>query len=712
MPPDFLGPITGTDLVGNSLLVGEPPIGTPDENGFVEQQKFNVNRTLSATAPNKGGNTPLASGSNRFVNNPLSQNFNYIHGPKRTGQAETNNVGLPLILKENPSRSDLTKTPESQFGVPSFINPYAVLTMPTKYGSDNSPFASLIDDPTSPTKFSSPTYVVGRNGLQNVEPTVYNLVNTPPDGSNSDIPVLGAKMPYRYTDFLYCKYYGRIANNYLITLRRYPAPTFDNLGIPLTSEDGFSTSKQYDFKPIAQAVTWLGEETENKLSEIMGFDVILNWKQYESQVETYNGNEQDASAGPSMFQGAAKFLAILNGTLGGNMNSPYDQQNYNYDPYANGPYSHRVYGPVNVIAKTYKRDRGLDFKQTFNINFHYSLKSISGINPKAAMLDIMNNMLQLTYNNAAFWGGANRYFAQKPIYPFLGGKGGMNAWYRGDPLGFLTNVRQSLMGSDGTLSLIGKFFDDLSQDPISALKKLVTGGISVGMKIIGQGRAPDIVGMKALLTGEPVGEWHMVVGNPYSPTLMIGNLICTGAKFKFNDVIGADNFPTELKVTITLEHGRPRDMGDIASMFNEGEGRMYFAPMGNEEAFRSSAQFNSKNDNSWTKAQRTAATNKQVEIPNSLSKNIEVKQKNQSWASNNNATKIQFGSKNTGDARRFDDIVSIITSTTTQAGHDLAIKMGLASAMERGSSTSKLRSDYKAPVEKTNNAAGNATGNQ
>ena len=268
------------------------------------------------------------------------------------------------------------------------------------------------------------------------------------------------------------------------------------------------------------------------------------------------------------------------------------------------------------------------------------------------------------------------------------------------------------MGSDGTLSLIGKFFDDLSQDPISALKKLVTGGISVGMKIIGQGRAPDIVGMKALLTGEPVGEWHMVVGNPYSPTLMIGNLICTGAKFKFNDVIGADNFPTELKVTITLEHGRPRDMGDIASMFNEGEGRMYFAPMGNEEAFRSSAQFNSKNDNSWTKAQGTAATNKQVEIPNSLSKNIEVKQKNQSWASNNNATKIQFGSKNTGDARRFDDIVSIITSTTTQAGHDLAIKMGLASAMERGSSTSKLRSDYKAPVEKTNNAAGNATGNQ
>lgn len=128
MPPDFLGPITGTDLVGNSLLVGEPPIGTPDENGFVEQQKFNVNRTLSATAPNKGGNTPLASGSNRFVNNPLSQNFNYIHGPKRTGQAETNNVGLPLILKENPSRSDLTKTPENQFGVPSFINPYAVLS--------------------------------------------------------------------------------------------------------------------------------------------------------------------------------------------------------------------------------------------------------------------------------------------------------------------------------------------------------------------------------------------------------------------------------------------------------------------------------------------------------------------------------------------------------------------------------------------------------
>ncbi len=92
----------------------------------------------------------------------------------------------------------------------------------------------------------------------------------------------------------------------------------------------------------------------------------------------------------------------------------------------------------------------------------------------------------------------------------------------------------------------------------------------------------------------------MVVGNPYKPISMIGNLICTETKFQFNDVIGADNFPTELKVTITLEHGRPRDAGDIQSMFNDGQGRIYYPPKDFGDALNaSSSTKNSTNDTSW-----------------------------------------------------------------------------------------------------------------
>jgi hypothetical protein len=631
--------------------------------------------------------------------NPLLQNVMYDTLQFKT-DIKKNSVGLPMVKKENPSGSDLTSTPDLKFGVPSFINPYAVLTFPSKWeGSFTSGFNTIIDNPSSARKFSSPSYMSFDNGVENIEPSVFNLVNHPPDGS--DTGPGGAKMPYRYTDFLYCKYYGIIPNNFLVTLRRYPAPTYDNLDIPLPAtfkRDATNPNRgtvtfegsQYDFKPIAQAVTWLGEATGNKLSDILGFEVSMNWKLYESQVEVYNGNEQSANEGPDLLRGAGKLLAITRGVLGGDFNSANEERNYNYDPYANGPYSHRVYGPVNVISKTYKRDRGIDFKQSFNITFEYSLKSISGINPKAAMIDIMSNMLTLTYNNAAFWGGANRYFAQRPVYPFLGGKDGQNAWYRGDPLGFVGAVRKALTGPGGVLSEVSKFFEQLQQDPISALKSIAANGASVYMNILGSGRAPDIVGMKAILTGEPIGEWHMVVGNPYSPILKIGNLICTGAKFEFNDTLGADNFPTEMKVIVTLEHGRPRDAGDIQSMFNEGEGRTYYAPMGNKDVFYSSAQENSANTTTEKWSRRTAANielqqKPPAAVPTKKQQNVApAGTGTKTNATNNNAPNqnANVPAQGTGADLQFDKLGDDLSYPFNGKGHELAIKMGLASAGE------------------------------
>jgi hypothetical protein len=601
----------------------------------------------------------------------LDQSIVSIWAEKRTQNGITRNrVGLPLIAKEDPGNTLLTAEPSLKIGTPSIVNPYAIVSYPNKFGEG---YNAIIDDPNSPTKFSSSRasgqVLSWNNSVSNLEPTVFNLVNTPPDGSSS---WSDSKTPYRYTDFLYCKYYGKIPNNHLITLRRYPAPTFDNLAIPLTIEERNNPSgkEQNGFKPIAQAVTWLGEETENKMSEILGFEVLMNWKLYESQVETVPGNEQDAEDGPDIFNGAAKFLSILTGNVG----NPFDQKNSQYDPYSNGPYSHRVYGPVNVIAKTYKRDRGLDFKQSFSLNFHYSLKSIGNINPKAAMLDIMANMMQLTYNNAAFWGGANRYFAQKPIYPFIGGKEGMNAWYRGDPVGFSKAVGAQ-MGS--AIKEISKFFTDMLADPINELKKLAVGGSKLATNYFSKGRAPDIVAMKALLTGEPVGEWHMVVGNPYSPIMKVGNLICTSAKFQFNDTLGADNFPTELKVTVTLEHGRPRDKGDIESMFNDGEGRIYFAAKGMGDVFKSSAQENSKNDNSFggelSKRMQILAANRGASQVSPLGSNSPT-------SSKDNAMPYSSG---IGAENEFDKVVKNLSQPFLQDGHALAVKMGLMSAGPR-----------------------------
>ncbi len=73
---------------------------------------------------------------------------------------------------------------------------------------------------------------------------------------------------------------------------------------------------------------------------------------------------------------------------------------------------------------------------------------------------------------------------------------------------------------------------------------------------MGKGRAPNILAIKALLTGEPIGEWHMVVGNPFAPILKVGNLICTESKFQFNDIIGADNLPCSRVIVTFISVGK------------------------------------------------------------------------------------------------------------------------------------------------------------
>jgi hypothetical protein len=82
-----------------------------------------------------------------------------------------------------------------------------------------------------------------------------------------------------------------------------------------------------------------------------------------------------------------------------------------------------------------------------------------------------------------------------------------------------------------------------------------------------------------MLSGYPVGEWHLVVGNPLNPIAMIGNLVCTNVKINFNDDLGPDDFPTELTAIFNLSPGRQRHRGDWESMFNRGNGRLYLGQL-------------------------------------------------------------------------------------------------------------------------------------
>jgi hypothetical protein len=56
---------------------------------------------------------------------------------------------------------------------------------------------------------------------------------------------------------------------------------------------------------------------------------------------------------------------------------------------------------------------------------------------------------------------------------------------------------------------------------------------------------------------------------------MMGNMPVRKTTVQFNDVLGYDDFPTEIKFTVELEHCMPRDNAGIENIFNGAKGRFY-----------------------------------------------------------------------------------------------------------------------------------------
>jgi len=101
------------------------------------------------------------------------------------------------------------------------------------------------------------------------------------------------------------------------------------------------------------------------------------------------------------------------------------------------------------------------------------------------------------------------------------------------------------------------------------------------LNILAAGRASTLMqaplSFRSLLEGRPIGEWHMVIGNPMDPMAVVGNMVCTACEMKFGKELGADDFPKEVTFKVTLKHGKPRAKQDIESIFNLGGGPLSFS---------------------------------------------------------------------------------------------------------------------------------------
>ena len=275
-------------------------------------------------------------------------------------------------------------------------------------------------------------------------------------------------------------------------------------------------------------------------------------------------------------------------------------------------YGENVYGDVNVINKTKVRSRGLTYGGNFTLNFEYSLKSLKCVNPRVAMVDILSNFLILTGNYGAFWGGETRFYGQRSIAPQFGDPEKLrNGDFKGYFKSLISDVKSGFDNISHANGGNGSLWDGIKNLASGALQGLLGNLLGGNVGVAGAAKAPV-----ALLSGEPTGYWHVTIGNPLDPIAMMGNMAVTKTTVQFNDVLGYDDFPTEVKFTVELEHCMPRDNAAIENMFNAAKGRFYaftdagllksFTEVDNMGAFQpiTAAQRNQQMDTDFDKNSR------------------------------------------------------------------------------------------------------------
>jgi len=375
---------------------------------------------------------------------------------------------------------------------------------------------------------------------------------------------------YDYSDFALAKYFGKIPNNMMITLRRFAFPAPDDIVSPV----GGSGEGQPQ-PDIARAVTWMSEESGNSIGEIIKFDTGYGWDDAEAEMQTLQSKRGARSGIVGKKINESTFLsAAANAANGVNaLDAITNEANAGFDSFKD-TYPNHVFGPLNVIKNVLVRKSGLSFNQEFTLKFEYELRDLNGANPKVLMLDQLSNILALTYSNAPFWGGGARYIGDGSVAKPLGDIAKLRA---GDYKGFLGSVVSDFTGKN-----TGNVFGDITEGfksflgeggPGKMLNQFLQGGLAQLFNTPQGGEAAA-----ALLSGDPTGQWHITIGNPLNPIAVIGNLACTGTNISFDGAMGVQDFPERMIVTITLKPGRPRDKAEIESMFNSGRGRFYLQP--------------------------------------------------------------------------------------------------------------------------------------
>lgn len=390
---------------------------------------------------------------------------------------------------------------------------------------------------------------------------------------------------YSYADFMYCKYLGRISNNYMVTLRRFPYPVDDY--ISSLGEGSSRTNKAYSTKntdSIGCMVTWMGTPG-NEMANILKYSVNMPFTESTAKPEQQVDIDADSGGGPlnqiaalfdptyqeQYMKGMAgnavnelfkKFAPKMSGYMG---DPPYRASDWN-----NHQLDTKVYGPVDTIKTTYMRSsEGLNFQQNLTLVFDYELRSYNGINPRQAMLDLLSSILNVTYSTGTFWGGGwrgggahqNNIFANLEIFKAQGGLPNFMSAFSKDTHTIADKFSQTIEDNGGIINTF--------KNALNTLGGMVVAGL------LNKAGRPQKQKTFSILSPAPIGFWHVTIGNPHHPIMSIGNMILKNTTIEHYGPLGLDDFPTGLKITCELTRGKSRDIRDIEKLYMKGNDRIY-----------------------------------------------------------------------------------------------------------------------------------------
>lgn len=488
---------------------------------------------------------------------------------------------------------------------------------------DNSKLKMVYASTSSAPSMFNPLYGVNTVGLLRNIP----LLNDATDGYDKNIDdcsirtlcalskdknsPLGMER-FKYADFMYCKDLGKVSNNHLITLRKFAHPIGDHIGRGASknyvSDDEENSLEWMIEGDVGRLITWFGTD-DNKLEDIAKFTYRATWKELTSQIQEMDSKADSQASGVlgmisntfnpiyntsaekgiygdhSIFSWLGSRVNIL-GNLDANAINSNIALEYNYD-------KNKVYEPRNTIQSNHIYEGKIEFTHEFTLTFSYELRAYDNINPRSAFLDLLGNILEVTGRRGKFWGGQRKLIGPpqdntmiNKVHKFIGGGvDKLSGWVStvaaggfsfSDILGSLSNLKAEALNtvkgiingdSGGVKNAIVNYLTDLNgkfhfTDAIKGMIKRKLG-------------RPQLYAWHSLVSGDDVGLWHVTIGNPKAPILSFGNLIITNSQIQQFGPLGVDDFPSQLKVSITLKHARPRDITDIGRMYTGGMNSLY-----------------------------------------------------------------------------------------------------------------------------------------